>query len=42
MAPVNNCLKFGILLPGTSDLSIGCVECEPNYYNVGGYCMANL
>lgn len=37
--PVTNCNQYGPMIPGTSSLAIGCTSCQPNYVNVGGYCM---
>lgn len=39
---VTNCQQFGPMIPGTSSLQVGCVNCQAGYVNVGGYCMANL
>ncbi len=39
---VTNCQTFGPMIPGTSDLTIGCITCNQNYINVGGYCVANI
>lgn len=39
---VSNCLQYGPMIPGTSSLVVGCVSCQPNYVNVGGYCMPNV
>lgn len=40
--PVANCATYGPMVPGSSSLSVGCVTCNQNYMNVGGYCVANL
>lgn len=40
--PVTNCLVYGNLFPGTSTLQVGCVTCQQNFVNVGGYCVANI
>ena len=39
---VTNCLQYGQMVPGTSGLSIGCVNCQSGFINVGGYCVANI
>lgn len=39
---VTNCQQYGPMIAGTSSLSVGCINCMPNYVNVGGYCVANL
>ena len=40
--PVSHCKVYDYTIPGTSILQIGCLLCEDNYVNVGGYCVANL
>lgn len=40
--PVTNCQVYGNMFPGTSTLGVGCVTCQQNYVNVGGYCVANI
>lgn len=40
--PVTNCQVYGNMFPGTSTLGVGCVICQPNFVNVGGYCVANI
>ncbi len=42
IAPVTNCQQYGSIIPGSSDLTVGCIICNTNYINVGGYCVANL
>lgn len=39
---VTNCQQYGPMVAGTSGLQIGCINCMPNYINVGGYCVANI
>ena len=40
--PVTNCLVYGNMFPGTSTLGVGCVTCNTEFVNVGGYCVANI
>lgn len=40
--PVTNCNTYGPMIPGTSSLQIGCITCQQNFTNVGGYCVANI
>lgn len=45
-APVNsgitNCVSYGPMVYGTSELQIGCINCQSGFINVGGFCVANL
>lgn len=46
MTPSNtliaNCAQYGPLVPGTAQINYGCVQCQPNFINVLGYCVANI
>ena len=40
---VNHCASYDHMFIGTDTfLAIGCVECEDNFINVGGLCVANI
>lgn len=39
---VANCAVYGPMVPLTGSLTYGCVACNPNFFNVGGYCVANI
>ena len=39
---VSNCAEYGPMIPMTSSLTTGCIACNQNFVNVGGYCVANI
>lgn len=39
---IQECIEYGVMVPGTSEYVIGCTACQAPYLTVAGNCVANL